>query len=98
MPGVIRFAPISLLLFGAACAGPITTEEALKQCAARAEAAKGPKGIFGVGFSSRGGVSTGIGISVTGDFLRGRAPEEVFETCVIDKTGSPPPEGIVYVE
>ena len=92
----MKLAPISLLLLGAACAGPVTTEQALKQCAARAEAAKGPQTNVGVGISSRGGVSTGIGFAVTGDFLRGRAPEDVFETCVIDKTGSPPPPGVVF--
>jgi hypothetical protein len=75
----------------AACAAvPPTPEEAADRCEARAQAAQAPTGAVSVGANSQTGMSTGISIGLSGDFLRGRDPQEVYESCVIDLTGEPP--------
>lgn len=73
----------------AAC-GPVSPERAADQCEDRARGAAGPTGEVGIGVSSDGDVSTGLSIGISSDFLRGRDPFEVYETCVFRKTGEAP--------
>ena len=75
-------------LFLASC-GPMSPEMAAQHCQDRARAADGPTGSVTIGVSNQGPVLGGE-IGITDDYLRGRDPEEVYETCVRDKTGKGP--------
>ena len=81
-------AAITALTALAAC-GPITPERAAELCEDRARAATGPTGTIGVGVGSDGAEGF-ISIGVSGDYLQGRDPQEVYETCVERKTGQGP--------
>ncbi len=72
----------------AAC-GPVSPEVAAAQCEERARAALGPTGEVGVGIGT-GGISTGVSIGFSSDFIAGRDPEDVYVTCVRQKTGMDP--------
>lgn len=77
--------PVVLL----AC-GPITLAEAERQCFERARLAKQPRGEISVGASSDGRTAAGLELNVSSDFLLGRDPSAVYESCVMQKTGEPP--------
>lgn len=74
-----------------ACADPkpISVEQAMAQCTQKARSAIKPDVSIGVGIGTDG-VIGGIGIGVSGDYLKGTPPEEVYETCVIAKSGEKP--------
>lgn len=76
----------------AACgeAPPPDPREVAARCADQARAALGPTGSVSVGVNSNTGVSTGVSIGVTGDFLAGRTPEEVYERCWRSRIGGAP--------
>ena len=59
-------------------------------CEERARAAQGPTGRITFGANSRTGSSASTQIGVTSDFLAGRDPVEIYESCVISRTGQPP--------
>lgn len=92
----MRFA--GMILTGAmalsACAKPqpISVEQAMAQCTQKARAAVKPEvsvGVsIGVGHKVRTGV--GIGIGLSSDYLKGTDPYEVYETCVVAKSGVKP--------
>jgi len=75
--------------FLAAC-GPMTLAQAERQCFERARLAKQPRGEVSVGASSDGRTAAGLKLSVSSDFLLGRDPAAVYETCVMQKAGEPP--------
>ena len=82
---------IALVLAGlllTAC-GPVSPEHAARECEERAQAAKGVNGQVRVG-AGTGGVTTGLDLAVTTDFLRGRDPQEVYIHCVEARTGQAP--------
>ena len=68
----------------------ITPHEAADICEDRARKAQGVHGEVEVGVNSKTGVSSGIKIGVTSDYLKGRDPLVVYERCVFDKTGQAP--------
>lgn len=70
--------------------GPMTPERAAAFCEERAQAAQGPTGRIAVGVNSRSGTYASGEIGVSGDFLRGRDPLEVYESCVFQQTGQAP--------
>jgi hypothetical protein len=77
-----------LLLVLAAC-GPVSVQQAERQCLARAKAATGPQGEVRMGIS--GGQPRGsIKIDVNSDYLMGRDPSAVYDQCVFQKSGQPP--------
>lgn len=88
---MIRIAAILALLALAACA-PISPERAADECEERARAARGATGSVGVGVNSeRGAIMTSdITININSDFLTGRDPYEVYDSCVRAKTGQGP--------
>ena len=86
---MIRSVGILALLMLAAC-GPVSPERVADQCEERARAATGPTGTIGVGVNSeRGGVINGE-ISITSDFILGRDPFDVYDSCVRARTGQGP--------
>ncbi len=77
-----------------ACADPkpISVERAMAQCTERARAATKPQVTVGIGTGTGGHVSGGIGIELSADYLNGRDPNEIYETCVVAKSGEKPTE------
>jgi hypothetical protein len=71
---------------------PISVERAMAICTEQARSATKPDVKVGVGVGTSGKVSGGIGIELSGDYLRGTDPYEVYETCVVAKSGEKPTE------
>jgi hypothetical protein len=83
--GLLLLMPMVL----SAC-GPMSLAEAERQCFERARLAKQPRGEVSVGASSDGRTSAGLELNVSSDFLLGRDPAAVYESCVMNKAGEPP--------
>ena len=83
-----RWWPLFPVLVVAAC-GPVSVELAEKQCLDRARLAAGPRGEIALGAGSNGPV-TAYRLEINSDFLRGRDPSQVFDTCVVSKSGELP--------
>lgn len=82
-----RLMPLLLVL--AAC-GPVSVAEAERQCYERARLAAQPRGMVSIGGTSTGRVIGGLELSVSSDYIAGKDPAAVYETCVISKSGEPP--------
>ena len=75
----------------AACTSvPISPERAADLCEAQARAAQGPTGRIAVGVNSNSGPFTNAEIGISGDYLAGRDPVDVYTQCVIARTGTGP--------
>lgn len=70
--------------------GPMSLAEAERQCFERARLAKQPRGEISVGAGSDGSKAAGFELNVSSDFLLGKDPAAVYETCVMAKAGEPP--------
>lgn len=81
-----RLAP---LLFLVAC-GPISLQEAERQCFERARLAQQPRGEVAVGMNSAGRAIGGLEVTVTSDYVMGRDPAAVFQSCVVGRSGETP--------
>jgi hypothetical protein len=85
-------AAAALLLVAAAsvaACGPIAPGVAADQCEERARQADGPFGEVQLG-TLRGRAAGSIEVGITSDYLSGRDPYEVYDTCVRAKTGQGP--------
>ena len=80
-----RLFPLILL---AGC-GPMSLESAERECFERARLAQQPRGTFIVGAGSDGGFA-GLDVTISSDYLSGRDPSAVYESCVMSKAGQPP--------
>ena len=69
---------------------PVDPETAALQCEQRARGAQGPTGSVTIGASSDDGPFLGTEIGLSGDYLAGRDPVEVYQECVIQRTGALP--------
>ena len=83
--GCLLLLPLVLV----AC-GPMSLAEAERQCFERARLAKQPRGEISVGASSDGRTAAGLELNVSSDFLLGKDPSAVYESCVMNKAGEPP--------
>lgn len=72
-----------------ASCGPVSPELAAQRCEDRARAAAGPTGELTLGAGSEG-FHSGVEIGITSDFLLGRDPYLVYESCVYNMTGQGP--------
>ena len=68
---------------------PLPPDVAARICAERAGLAQRPRGTVGIGVGT-GGVSGGVGVTLSPDFLTGRNPRDVYDACMIERTGFPP--------
>ncbi len=82
-----RLLPVVALL--AAC-GPMTVQQAERECFERARLAAAPRGTVSVGVGSGGKTAGGVELSVSSDYILGKDPSAVYETCVMSKSGAPP--------
>jgi hypothetical protein len=76
-------------LLGLAACGPIPLTRAEDQCVEEARLAKSPRGEIGVGVGSGGGRAVGE-ITISSDFLLGKDPVAVYDSCVVRRSGQMP--------
>jgi len=79
----------ALALTLAAC-GPMSVQQAERECLNRAQLAEKPRGQIRVGGSSTGKATGGLSLEVSSDYILGRDPSAIFETCVMSKSGEAP--------
>lgn len=79
---------VSVLLLSGC--GPMSLAEAERQCFERARMARAPTGQISVGAASDGRKAAGVELNVSSDFLLGKDPSAVYETCVMSKAGEAP--------
>jgi hypothetical protein len=82
--------PVLLSLLALAACGPIPLAEAERQCVERARLAQQPRGEIAMGVGSGGRRSTEFSIEVTSDFIAGKDPAAVYNSCVWQRAGQPP--------
>lgn len=80
---------LGLMLMLAAC-GPVSVQQAEQECLPKARLAQQPRGEVAVGVDTNGRIGSRAEVTVTSDFLLGRDPNAVFETCVIQRSGALP--------
>lgn len=80
---------LAVLLPLLAC-GPIPVDLAERQCLEPARLAQQPRGSVGVGASSDGRVAGTFELMISSDFIAGRDPADVFNSCVKQKSGQFP--------
>ena len=85
MRALVLGVPLLLL----AC-GPIPVQQAERQCFDRARLAQQPRGEIAAGVGSGGKAAERIRLEVTADFIMGRDPSAVYDSCVYQKSGQPP--------
>ena len=78
-----------LMLVLAAC-GPVSVQQAERECLPKARLAQQPRGEVAVGVNSNGQAGGRVELNVSSHFLLGRDPNQVFETCVIQRSGALP--------
>lgn len=83
-------AALSLLPLGLAACGPVSVEQAERMCYDRARLAAAPRGEIGMGVNSEGSVGTGIKLEISSDYIAGRDPSAIYDSCVYQKSGQPP--------
>jgi hypothetical protein len=78
-----------LLLLPLAACGPMSLQNAEKQCFERARLAQQPRGEIYAGIGN-GKPAGGFKIEVTSDYLLRRDPSAVYDQCVLQKSGQAP--------
>ncbi len=90
MPCRSRFVlALSALLVLAAC-GPIPLPQAERECFQKARLAQQPRGEISLGANSDGKAVGGVELTVTSDYIMGRDPSAVYDSCVMQRAGVPP--------
>ena len=80
---------LTALALVAAC-GPVPVAQAEQECLESARLARAPGGAVWAGVNSEGQTGGGIELTITSDFLTGRDPSEVFNSCVMRRAGQFP--------
>jgi hypothetical protein len=80
---------LGLLVLLAAC-GPMTVQQAERECFDRARLAESPRGMVKVGGTSDGKATGGVSLTVSTDYILGKDPNAIYETCVMSKSGQAP--------
>ena len=70
--------------------GPVSREQAERDCLHTARLAQQPRGSVGIGVDSNGNVSPQFDVTVSSDYLSGRDPSQVYDSCVMRKSGQMP--------
>ncbi|WP_268942202.1 hypothetical protein [Paracoccus benzoatiresistens] len=82
------------LLSALAACGPVPVEQAELTCLRDAELAVRPYTEVAVGVGSDFDGDTdafgAVSVELSGDYLRGRDPSEVYDRCVLRRSGQPP--------
>ncbi|MDZ7908140.1 MAG: hypothetical protein U5N10_07980 [Gemmobacter sp.] len=86
---MMRLVALALPLALLAC-GPIPLPQAERECLQRARLAQQPRGEVAVGVGSDGKARSSLKLEVTSDFIMGRDPSAVYDSCVYQKSGQAP--------
>lgn len=86
----MRSALILAPLLALTACGPVDPVRAAKFCEDKARAAQGPTGSITVGVNSDSGSFVNGELAVSSDFLTRKDPLEVYESCVVARTGQAP--------
>ncbi|MBK4214873.1 hypothetical protein JJJ17_02925 [Paracoccus caeni] len=81
-----------LLLAVAAC-GPVPVDQAERICLRNAELAQRPRGEVIMGVAGGSGSTGAVGrvtLDISSDYLAGRDPSDVFNRCVVNRSGQMP--------
>lgn len=82
-----------LPLMVATSCGPVPVDRAEQSCLRDADLAEGPRGTVALGLGGGSGGTRGfgsVGFEISGDYLRGRDPAQVFDACVQRRSGQMP--------
>lgn len=88
---------VGLLPVVAAC-GPVPVDQAERSCLRDAEMAERPRGSIAMSVGSGSGGTRGFGsveLEISGDYIRGRDPSDVFNRCVQRRSGQMPERALV---
>lgn len=80
----------ALCLLPLAACGPVPVDQAEKSCLEQAKLAKHPRGTVSLGVGSGGRVVGDADITISSDYLTGRDPSDVFNSCVKRASGQFP--------
>lgn len=80
----------TLSLAGLAACGPQTVQQAERSCLDDARLSIRPQTSIGIGISTGGRSAVGISTSLSSDYLRGSDPADVFDRCVLRRSGELP--------
>ncbi len=89
---------LALSLLSLAACGPVPVEVAERQCAERARQAVAPFGTAAFGIGTDGSRVRPIArteINLSTDFIGGRDPQQVYQSCVRQRSGQPPTRPLV---
>ena len=70
--------------------GPVSLAQAERDCLAQARLAQQPRGSVGVGIGSDGKVRPTFDLTISSDYIQGRDPSQVYDNCVVRKSGLMP--------
>jgi hypothetical protein len=87
-PHIALLGALAALVLLAAC-GPMSVERAEEACYDRARLAAGPRGMVAVGAGS-GGAASKVRLTVSSEWLQGKDPSALYNSCVYKKSGQPP--------
>jgi hypothetical protein len=87
---MMRCAPLALTLLTLAACGPVPVGRAEQSCLEQALLAKHPRGTISAGVGSGGRLVGDAEITVSSDFITGRDPSAVFNSCVKARSGQFP--------
>ena len=79
-----------LVLLPLIACGPVSREQAERECLHTARLAQQPRGSVGIGVDSRGKVQPQFDVTVSSDYLSGRDPSQVYDSCVMRRSGQMP--------
>jgi hypothetical protein len=86
---MMRVAVLAMPVVLLAC-GPVPLAQAERECLQRARLAQQPRGEVGVGIGSDGRSRSRVQLEVSSDFIMGRDPSAVYDSCVYQKSGQVP--------
>lgn len=90
MRKLILIIPLALL----GC-GPIPVHQAERECLQRARLAQQPRGEIGIGVGTGGRAVSNFEINVSSDYIMGRDPSAVYQTCVMQRSGQAPTRSLM---
>ncbi len=68
----------------------MTRQQAERECFERARLAQQPRGTLYVGTNTDGDALASADVQISSDFLLGRDPSAIYDTCVMSKSGQAP--------
>ena len=70
--------------------GPVSLQQAERECLSQARLAQQPRGSVGIGIGSDGKVRPTFDVTISSDYIQGRDPAQVYDACVMRRSGQMP--------